>query len=136
MKLTVFFENGFWVGVVEDVQESRVKACRHIFGSEPHDAEVLEFVWQEMMPLLDRTSQTVAGRDQLVRKVNPKRLAREAAAEMAQRGAGTLAQQALAKELEHRKLERKVVSKAQAEADKARKREIAVRKAKAKHRGH
>ncbi|WP_426452406.1 YjdF family protein [Paenibacillus sp. S-38] len=137
MKLTVYFEGEFWVGVVEHESGGVYKACRHIFGSEPYDAEVLEFVRGEMLPLLERTQAGIAldsapadrGR------VSPKRLAREAAREMRRTGVRSLAQEALARDLEHRKKTRRIVTKAQKEAEQARRREIAVSKAKAKHRG-
>lgn len=35
MKLTVFFENPYWVGVVCKEEEGRLNACRVIFGPEP-----------------------------------------------------------------------------------------------------
>ncbi|WP_127490287.1 YjdF family protein [Paenibacillus ehimensis] len=136
MKLTVYFEGEFWVGVTEHEADGKVKASRYVFGSEPYDAEVMEFVQFRMLPLLAQTSvgvsvDTVARRG----RVNPKRLAREAAREMERKGVRSAAQEALRLELEHRKKTRKIVSREQREAEKERKREIAIQKAKAKHRG-
>lgn len=54
---------------------------------------------------------------------------------MERRGVCAFAQEALRLELEQQKAARKIVSKAEREAEKVRKRELAVRKAKAKHRG-
>ncbi|AFH61060.1 YjdF family protein [Paenibacillus caseinilyticus] len=137
MKLTVYFEGEFWVGVVEDESGGLYKACRQVFGSEPHDAEVLEFVQREMMPLLGRTQTGIDLGSALPDRgrVSPKRLAREAAREMQPTGVRSLAQEALARDLEHRRKTRRIVTKAQKEAEQARRREIAVRKAKARHRG-
>ena len=50
VKLTVYFEDPFWVGVVEEQFGNHVKACRHVFGAEPKDAEVMEFVNTRMNP--------------------------------------------------------------------------------------
>ncbi|UUZ79902.1 YjdF family protein [Paenibacillus sp. P26] len=137
MKLTVFFEGEFWVGVVEHEEDGRLKACRYVFGAEPYDAEVLGFIHGPMMPLLARTETAAEAAGPLRRRerVNPKRLAREAAKEMQRKGVGSAAQEALRLELEHRKAVRKTVTKAEREAEKERKRELAVQKAKAKHRG-
>lgn len=53
MQLTVYRDGAFWVGVAEEVTDGRYKACRHVFGTEPHDAEVLEFI-NFALPLLFR----------------------------------------------------------------------------------
>jgi len=37
MKLTVCFEQPYWVGIVEETDGYRLKAAKHIFGSEPLD---------------------------------------------------------------------------------------------------
>ena len=66
---------------------------------------------------------------------NPKRRSREAAKEMAVRGASTMAQMVLQQELEQHKKESKKRSKADDEAKEAEKRRIIREKAKAQHRG-
>ena len=43
-KLTVFFEEPFWVGVFERVENGKLSACKVTFGAEPRDNEVWEFV--------------------------------------------------------------------------------------------
>lgn len=135
MKLTVFFESEFWVGVVEDVNDGKLKAFRYVFGAEPHDAEALEFVHDRLPQLLRGASCDVAVKVEPARRVNPKRLARQAALEIQRKGVSSAAQQALQLELEHRKKERRLVTREQREQEKERKREIARLKAKAKHRG-
>ncbi|WP_409345835.1 YjdF family protein [Paenibacillus sp. MBLB4367] len=135
MKLTVYFAGDFWVGIVEEQADGKLRACRHIFGAEPHDAEVLEFVERQMLHCLEATSQSVAHADTARRSINSKRLARQAAAEMARSGVSTYAQEALKSELEHRKRIRKSETREERELLRERKREIARQKAKAKHRG-
>ena len=45
MRLNVFYNGQFWVGVVESAVDGRLKAAHWIFGSdEPSDAEVYAFV--------------------------------------------------------------------------------------------
>ena len=36
-KLTVFFEEPFWVGVFERISEDKLSACKITFGAEPKD---------------------------------------------------------------------------------------------------
>ena len=43
-KLTVFFEEPFWVGVFERVLEGKLSVCKVTFGAEPKDYEVYGFV--------------------------------------------------------------------------------------------
>ena len=43
-KLTVFFEEPFWVGVFERVSDGNLSVCQVMFGAEPKDYEVYEFV--------------------------------------------------------------------------------------------
>ena len=43
-KLTVFFEDPFWVGIFERIEKGKLSVCRVVFGSEPKDYEVWEFV--------------------------------------------------------------------------------------------
>lgn len=42
--LTVYFDEPFWVGVFERVEDGKLSACRMTFGAEPKDYEVWEFV--------------------------------------------------------------------------------------------
>ncbi|MZP29401.1 DUF2992 family protein [Heliobacterium undosum] len=136
MKLTVFFDDPFWVGVIESIDEQcRLKAHRHLFGAEPKDGEVQAFVLGQMNSLLRGAAQEVEVEPLPEHPVNPKRLARQVARELADRGVSTKAQEALQRSFEARKKERQVVSRQQREAFKERKRELARLKAKAKRRG-
>lgn len=42
--LTVFFEEPFWVGVFERIEEGKLSASKWTFGAEPKDYEVYEFI--------------------------------------------------------------------------------------------
>ena len=40
--LTVFFEDPFWVGVVERIDEGKYSVCKVTFGAEPTEAALWE----------------------------------------------------------------------------------------------
>ncbi|MWC30229.1 YjdF family protein [Paenibacillus sp. MMS18-CY102] len=136
MKLTVYHDGQYWVGVLEVQEQGKLKAARYIFGTEPQDEEILQFVRHEMWDLASGLSQEVAVKLSEAKKVSPKRLARQAAAELRGKGVSSYAQDALQLEYEKRKREKQAHSKQQQEAALARKRELKVLKAKEKHRGH
>lgn len=135
VKLTVYFEAPFWVGVVEEHFGNQVKAFRHVFGAEPKDAEVMEFVNTRMNPLMEQVQCGVGTETTCKRPVNPKRLARIVAREMQRHGISSQSQEALRLELESRKKERTIRSREQREALKEKKRSIRIQKRKDKHRG-
>lgn len=136
MKLTVYFDGQFWVGVVEEHVQDKVKAGKYLFGAEPKDQEILEFVQKQLDTLTGKLSLAVEiGRATNERRINPKRLARQVAREVEQKGISSSAQEALKLEHEKRKKEKQVYSRQQREEMQDRKREIKVQKAKAKHRG-
>ena len=39
-KLTIYFEEPFWVGVFEELDGGKLSVCRTVFGAEPTDAQV------------------------------------------------------------------------------------------------
>lgn len=135
MQLTIYYDGQYWVGVLEELTGARLKAYRHVFGAEPHNQEVLKFVITKAGPLLAKVQPTIKARMPLVRRINPKRLSRDAAKVTQGTGVGTRAQQAIQAELESRKKERRMITRQEREALAERKREIAREKAKAKHRG-
>jgi hypothetical protein len=133
--LTIFFEDPFWVGVVERQADGALMAARHLFGTEPAPAEVLEFVLGQMSRLIERSSVAIAIDAPERRAVNPKRAAREASRALAQRGSSTQAQEAIRIQLEQSKQLHKQRNKAEREAEANYKRQLKVEKAKARHRG-
>lgn len=131
-KLTVYFEDPFWVGVFEHVDRGKLSVCKVTFGAEPRDCEVLDFVLKNYDRL--EFSPTVGVK---VKKeaANPKRRQREAKKQAALCGIGTKSQQALQLQREQKKLTKKSVSKQQREAEKQRKFDLKQQKRKEKHRG-
>jgi Protein of unknown function (DUF2992) len=133
--LTIFYEDPFWVGVVERQENGALQAVRHMFGAEPAPTEVLEFVLHQMGRLIERSGVAVEIEPAERRTVNPKRAAREASRALAQRGSSTQAQEALRLQLEQNKQIRKQRNKAEREAEADYKRQLKILKAKARHRG-
>lgn len=125
-KLTVFFEEPFWVGLFECISEGKLSVCKVTFGAEPKDYEVYDFVlknyYQLRFSLAVATDVKESGR-------NPKRIKREVRKQIQNTGIGTKSQQ------EQLKTERKTVSREQREAQKQRQFELKQQKRKEKHRG-
>ncbi len=42
--LTVLFEDPFWIGLFEMIDQNGLRACKVTFGAEPTEKEVMEFV--------------------------------------------------------------------------------------------
>ena len=131
-RLTVYFDEPFWVGVFELVSDGRLSVCRVTFGAEPKDYEVWDFVLRHYFKL--KFSAPVKT-DARLRADNPKRRQREAKKQTETRGVGTKSQQALKAQYEATKAERKEKSRADKEAEKERRFEEKQRKRKEKHRG-
>ena len=83
LTLTVYFEDPFWVGVFERVEDDQLSVCRHVLGAEPTNAEVLAFVQQRFRKLA--FSPAVAA-DRQMHHSNPKRRQRAARKASASRG--------------------------------------------------
>ena len=131
-KLTVFFEEPFWVGVFERVSDGKLSVCKVTFGAEPKDYEVYEFVLKNYYRL--RFSSAVATNVKETGR-NPKRVQREVRKQVKNTGIGTKSQQALKLQQEQLKIERKIVSREQREVEKQRQFEMKQQKRKEKHRG-
>ncbi|MGG6285808.1 YjdF family protein [Leptolyngbya sp. AN03gr2] len=136
MKLTIFFNGQFWEGVVELYADNELKVGRHIFGVEPQDVEVLAFIVNNVfLSLLTQASASVEVTPIFLKRVNPKRMARQVSQEMANQGVSTFAQEVMRQNLEERKQASKQRSKAMREAEEEEKWQRSRQKAKARHRG-
>src|SRR5271165_1152992 len=51
IKATIFFDKRFWVGTFERTDKEGYAVARHIFGAEPSDPEVHEFVLSHYVEL-------------------------------------------------------------------------------------
>ena len=131
-RLTVYFEEPFWVGVFERVEDGKLSACKVTFGAEPKDAEVYDFVLRHYDGL--RFSPAVEAHVKEDKR-NPKRLQRDVKKQLQNCAAGTKAQQALKLQHEQNKKERKVKSRAEKLAQQERMFALKQQKKKQKHRG-
>ncbi len=132
-KLTIFFEEPFWVGVFEELDGDKLSVCRVVFGAEPTDAEIYDFILRHYY----RLRFSVPVKTEIKQKAdNPKRRQRNARKQMESSGIGTKSQQALQKQFEENKTERKRTTREQREAKKQRQFELKQQKRKEKHRGH
>ena len=111
-QLTVFFDGRFWAGVLEHHELRHggdaisraitVRAARHVFGAEPSDVELYDFLLTHGGALIDRAAASPpvpASRPvglSSTPRPNPKRAARQAAKEAARARPSTAAQAALA----------------------------------------
>ena len=132
-KLTVYFEEPFWVGVFERIEDGKLSVAKVTSGAEPKDYEVQEYIQKYYFSL--KFSPTV---DTVVKDIkrNPKRMQREAKKQMQETGIGTKSQQALKLQQEQNKQERKVRSREKKEEDELRMFELKQQKKREKHRGH
>lgn len=133
-KLTVFFEEPFWIGLYERESDGKYEVCKITFGAEPKDYEVYQYLLDNWRQL--RFSPSIEATSIDERHINPKRMQREAQAAVQNTGIGTKAQQALKLQQEQGKLARNTRSKEQREAEAERQFQLRQEKHKEKHRGH
>lgn len=137
VEFDVFHDGQFWVGVLTFTEDSSLRAARVVFGAEPSDAELHDYLLRHGDELLRRAmagpSVDIGGR--MRRPVNPKRVAREAAAAAKVHSASTAAQDALRQAQEVAAQARFQLSRDAREVAAERKRAVRRARAKARHRG-
>lgn len=131
-KLTVFFENPFWVGIFERYDKGKLYVCKVTFGSQPKDSEILEFILNNYYRLNFSPSVDCVISE---RKINPKKMQRDIRKEQAKSCIGTKSQQALKLQHEQIKTENKALRKKLKRKLEEKKFAIKQQKKKEKHRG-
>ena len=132
-RLTVYFEDPFWIGVFESIENEKLSVCKVTFGAEPKDYDIQEYILKNYCGLhFSPAVRTVVKET----KKNPKRMQREAKKQLQNIGIGTKSQEALKLQQEKNKQERKVKSKEQKEAEERRLFELKQQKKLEKHKGH
>ena len=131
--LKVFFEDPFWVGLFERIEDGKLSVCKVTFGAEPKSYEILEYALQHyyelaFSPAIETEIRQAAD--------NPKRRSRNARKHLENTGIGTKSQQALQRQREEMKKERRQVSREEREAEAQRRFEQKQAKKKEKKRGH
>ena len=132
-KLTIYFEDPFWVGVFERIENRKLSVAKVTFGVEPKDYDVLEFINRNYYHLQFSPAVETVVKDT---KKNPKRAQRDAKKQTMETGIGTKSQQALKLQQEQNKLARKERRKKEREEESDRLFEMKQQKKKEKHKGH
>jgi hypothetical protein len=133
-KLSILFEDPFWIGLYEREEHGRYEVCKITFGAEPKDYEVYDFFLNHWSKL--RFSPSVEAAAIAEKRINPKRMQRLINKQIDNVGIGTKAQQALKLQQEQGKLQRKSRSREQREEEKQRQFDLKQEKRKEKYRGH
>ena len=133
INLTVFFEDPFWVGVFERIDDGKLSVCKVTFGAEPKDYDVWEFILQNydrmvFSPAVETETKQTAD--------NSKRRLRNVRKQTERSGIGTKSQQALQMQREEMKKEHRQNSREQRDAEAQRRFDMKQMKKKEKRRGH
>lgn len=133
ISLTVFFEDPFWVGVFERIDDGKLSVCKVTFGAEPKDYDVWEFILQNydrmvFSPAVETETKQTAD--------NSKRRLRNVRKQTERSGIGTKSQQALQMQREEMKKEHRQISREQRDAEAQRRFDMKQMKKKEKRRGH
>ena len=120
IKVTVLMENAFWVGIFEREEILGYATTRHVFGKEPTDPELYQFVSEHFYELNFTEPQKEI--KLIIKRKNFKRMTREVRKEMSAVGGVkmTRSQEVLKDELEKNKKERKTLSAKQKQLEKDR----------------
>ncbi|GAB1801534.1 YjdF family protein [Priestia megaterium] len=136
MSLTIYHDGQFWVGIIEVVEDGKLRAFRYVFGTEPKDTEILDFIYYKLLNIINQSVHSgidVEGKSD--KKINPKRLQRQVAKQINKVGVSTKAQEAMKQEYEEKKKSKKKRAKQYGEELKDQKYLMKKQKAKAKHKG-
>ena len=131
--LTIFFEDPFWVGVFERIEDGKLSVCKVTFGAEPKDYEIWEYVLQHYYELVFSPAIEIETRQAAD---NPKRRSRNVRKHLENTGIGTKSQQALERQRAEMKTERRQISREEREMEAQRRFEMKQTKKKEKRRGH
>ena len=132
-KLTVYFEEPFWVGVFERIEDGKLSVAKVTFGAEPKDYEVQEYIQKYYFSLKFSPAVETVVKDI---KRNPKRMQREAKKQTMETGIGTKSQQALKLQQEQNNQECKERNRKKKEVEEQRMFELKQQKKREKHKGH
>lgn len=130
---TVLFQSPFWVGIAERWEAEGYSAARVVFGPEPTDAQLYQWLEKEWYRL--RFSPAEAGERPAAERKNPKREQREAREATRTRGAGTRAQEDLSRQREQEGLARQTQNRRKRQEEAERKYLLRQQKKREKKRG-
>lgn len=131
--LTVFFDGQFWCGLFERTDDGKLSVAKAVFGAEPKEQEIEDFILNQYYTL--KFSPSVEAAKEVATATNPKRRQRQAA-RVQEQGIGTKSQQAMQLAHEEAKQSRLERKKQRHEEEEQRQFEPKTEKRKSKHRGH
>ncbi len=131
---TVFFEAPFWKGIYEREEQNKIFVAIVVFGAEPKDIEVMQFLNTHFQSL--RFTKLLETQQKTKVIQNYKRLQRNIKKQTTQKGISTKSQQALQQQRELFKTERKQKSNIQKKLLQKQQFEIKQQKKKQKKKGH
>ncbi len=130
---TVLFQPPFWVGIAERWGEEGYSAARVVFGAQPTEPQLYEWLLREWHRL--NFSPAAEGERPIPVRKNPKREQREAHAATRARRTGTRVQEALSRQREQEGLVRQAQRRQRRQAAAERKYLLRQEKKRAKKRG-
>ncbi len=130
----ILFEEPFWIGIFERTEGTRLSVSKVTFGAEPKGYELYDYIQKQYYDL--RFTQAIEVMQEAKKRINPKRRDREARKSMLDTTIATKSQQALKREQEKGKQERKIQRKEKEEQVRQYKFEQKQQKRKEKHKGH
>lgn len=102
MKLTIFHDGQFFIGLVEYTKNKKSVLAKYTFGTEPDRETILKFIDKELLNLINK-SKAITKNKSPRKKINPKRLQRQVAKEQKKKVITTQSQKALKKNKNSRK---------------------------------
>ena len=131
ISVTVYYEEPFCTGLFERIVDGKLSVCKVVFGAEPKEYELKEYILVRYYRLNYSPSIKVITKE---KNINPKRRQRIARKQTQEMGIGTKSQQALQQQREQMKVERKKISKDQKEEKQQQLYELKKQKRKEKHK--
>jgi hypothetical protein len=130
---TIFFEDPFWVGVLEENYDDKNYMGKHIFGAEPSNSELVQFYLYEF----DKIKKIKISESKIeARKINFKKSLNKSKKMQNKTGAGTKSQNLFQKAFEEIMNIKKKVNKAEERQDKEKKYIKRQEKKLEKRKGH
>lgn len=131
---TLLFENPFWIGVFENEYGKKYEVAKVVFGPEPTDAQLYEFILKNYYSL--PFGKTTLEKSSSSKEISYKRMQRKIKKEQSKETIGTKAQNAIKLQHESNKAEKKSKAKLKKEQEEELKFALRQKKKKEKHKGH
>ncbi|MFK4565473.1 YjdF family protein [Enterococcus sp. UD-01] len=143
MKLTVYFDGTYWCGLVEyEGLCGDYRATKYVFGTEPKNSEIEEFVHLKLQDVVDKNDQNLLHKNSTAnieykeKRVNPKKMQRKINKEKNKPVLSTKAQLSMQESREQSKIIRKKQARQDKELQKKKKFDLKQEKKKEKKKGH